>query len=51
MYCVKGESGKTFAWNLFLVKTLIARTYQAAQRGSGERGSPDGGWGNAPVLL
>ena len=42
---------KLFYESCFLVKTLIARTYPAAHRGSGERDSPDGGWGNAPVLL
>ena len=51
MYCVKGVSEKTLAWKLILAKAPIARTYSAARWGSGEHCSPDGGWGNAPVLL
>ena len=51
MYCVKGVNEKTLARKLILAKAPIARTYSAARWGSGEHCSPDGGWGNAPVLL
>mgnify|MGYP003418326341 CR=1 FL=1 len=47
----QGEKSKIFGIEVDFGERLPERPYSAASWGSGERCSPDGGWGKAPVLI